>query len=481
MAASFFFYDLETSGFNPRAARIVQFAGQRTDMNLKPVGEPLNLLIKLTPDILPEPDAVLITGITPQKTLAEGISEAEFLKVFYEEVVRPETIFVGFNNIRFDDEFMRFLHYRNFYDAYEWQWKDSSSRWDILDVVRMTRALRPEGIAWPFDPEGKPTNRLEFLTKVNKLSHEAAHDALSDVWATIDVAKLVHAKQKDLFSYLLTMRDKKKVAALVEKGEPFVYTSSHYSSDYLHTSAAILLARHPQDGAALVYDLRHDPTPFLTMSVDQLAEVWRFTKDPEILRLPVKTLKYNRAPAVAPLGVINDTATLKRLNLSLEDVKKHLGMLKKHQVEFADKVLRAVTQLDEVRNKEQVSLVDNPLTVDSRLYEKFIDNQDKQAMSKVRAATPDQLSSLVDNFHDQRLQQLLPLYKARNYPASLSPDEQSSWGSFCQAQLLEGGSSSRLAKYAARLQKLKSQKLTRAQQYLLEELQLYAESIAPLE
>src|SRR3954451_6528569 len=120
MAASFFFYDLETSGFDPRSARIMQFAGQRTDMDLKPIGEPVNVLIKLTPDVVPSPDAILITGITPQQTLADGLTEAEFMKLFYDEAVRPDTVFVGFNNIRFDDEFMRFMHYRNFYDAYEW-------------------------------------------------------------------------------------------------------------------------------------------------------------------------------------------------------------------------------------------------------------------------------------------------------------------------------------------------------------------------
>src|SRR5476649_2087312 len=98
---NFYFYDLETSGFNPRGARIMQFAGQRTDMNLQPIGEPDNLLIKMTADILPEPDAVLIHGNTPQKTIAEGISEAEFAKYLATKVFTPDTIAVGFNNIRF--------------------------------------------------------------------------------------------------------------------------------------------------------------------------------------------------------------------------------------------------------------------------------------------------------------------------------------------------------------------------------------------
>ncbi len=478
MAASFFFYDLETSGFNPRSARIMQFAGQRTDLALKPIGEPVNVLIKLSPDTLPEPDAILVTGITPQQTLADGVTEAEFLKLFYDEVVRPDTIFAGFNSIRFDDEFMRFLNYRNFRDAYEWQWKDGCSRWDLLDVVRMTRALRPAGIEWPFAPDGKPANRLEYLTKVNKLEHTSAHDALSDVRATIAVADLIRSKQKDLFEYLLGLRDKKKVAELVLKGAPFVYTSGRYGSQYAHTTAAVLLSKHPQD-AALVYDLRVDPAPFLKMNVDQIVEAWRFSKDPAAIRLPVKTLKYNRCPAVAPLGVIKDEAVQERLQLPLATVAKHLESLKAGQAAFAKKVLEAVGRLDEERDQTQTTLVADQLTVDGRLYDGFIGNADKTAMRELLAAKPDQLGRFAETFQDSRLRELLPLYKARNYPRSLTAEEQGEWDEFCRRKLLSGGQDSKLAKYFARLEELSQGKLSGEQQYLLEELQLYGQSIVP--
>lgn len=477
MAASFFFYDVETSGFSPRTARVVQFAGQRTDMDLKPIGEPVNLLIKLTPDVLPDPDAVLVTGITPQITIADGVTEAEFLKFFYKEVVKPDTIFVGFNSVRFDDEFIRFLNYRNFYDAYEWQWKNGCSRWDLLDVVRMTRALRPQGIEWPFAPDGKPTNRLEFLTKVNKLDHLNAHDALSDVQATIAVAQLVKTKQPELFGYLLKSRVKQAVKELVQKGQPFVYTTGRYSSQWLHTSVAMRLAKSGDQDAALVYDLRFDPTPFLKMSADQLIAIWRYTKDPDVQKLPVKTLKYNRCPAVAPLGVIKDSED--RLQLNLETVTKHLNILKQHRTEFANKVVEAVARLDKDREQSQLAMVDDELTVDERLYDGFIDKSDAVAMSAVRAFGPAELTSLVANFQDSRLKNLLPLYKARNYPRSLNSDEQAAWDEFIARKLLSGGADSRLAKYFGRLQELSASKPNKQQEYLLEELKLYAESRLP--
>lgn len=481
MSASFYFYDLETSGINPRSARIMQFAGQRTDMDLKPIGEPTNMLIKLTPDVVPEPDAIFITHITPQQTIDEGVTEVEFLKHFYAAILQPDTIFVGFNNVRFDDEFMRFLMYRNFYDPYEWAWANKCSRWDILDVLRMARALRPDGIKWPIAANGKPTNRLELMTKLNDLDHYSAHDALSDVLATIAVAKLLKEKQPELFSYLLDVRDKKRVGELILSGQPIIYTSGHYSSDYLHTSAAVLLAEHPQSGAALMYDLRTDPTPFLSMNIDELKLAWQYSRDPEVNHLPVKTVKFNRCPAVAPLGVIKDVATQQRINLSLATIAKHLAILEKHKSEFAKKILDIVSQFDVDQAHKQVIEPDDLATVDTRLYENFIASSDKPVMRSIHSAEPEDLAAYVTKLHDKRLKLILPLYKARNFPADLESEEREAWDAFCKTQLFDGGDQSRLAKYFARLQELSKGKLTSTQEFLLEEMQLYGQSVIPAE
>jgi exodeoxyribonuclease I len=476
MSASFFFYDLETSGFNPHEARIMQFAGMRTDMELNPIGEPVNLLIQATPDILPDPDAIMVTGITPQSTIADGITEAEFLKIFTEEVAVPHTIFVGFNTVRFDDEFMRAIHYRNFYDPYEWQWQDGRSRWDLLDLVRMTRALRPDGIEWPFDVKGRPTNRLELMTALNKLDHEHAHDALSDVEATIAVARLIRNKQEKLFDFLLSMRDKRKAAELVEKDEPFVYTSGKYSSEFDKTTVVYRISDHPQRQGAFVYDLRFDPLKYKDLSAEELVELWRWKKDPEEPRLPVKTLQYNRCPAIAPIGVL-DEASQKRLKIDMNQIKKNLAALK--SMEDLEGRLYKAWQIME-SNREQTNLVNTEQDVDGSMYQGFFDSSDKQSMRVVRAATPEELGDLGLHFRDQRLPSLLPLYKARNYPKSLTGEERAEWERFCEHKLLSGDQHSRMAKFFNRLQEISAwEGLTGHQKYLLEELHLYAQSIMP--
>lgn len=476
MAESFYFYDLETSGFNPREARIMQFAGQRTDMDLNPIGEPHNVLIKLTDDVVPEPDAIFVTGITPQLTLSDGITEAEFLHIFHEEIAVPGTIFVGFNTVRFDDEFMRYLHYRNFYDPYEWQYLDGKSRWDLLDVVRMTRALRPDGIKWPVDENGRPTNRLELITKLNGMDHEHAHDALNDVLATIAVARLIREKQPKLFEYLLSIRDKKKVAPIAQSGQPFLYTSGKYASEFEKTTAVVSLAEHPTRGGALVYDLRHDPDTFSKMSTDELVDAWRWRQDHPGPRLPVKTMQFNRCPAVAPLSVL-DEASAKRLELDMTVIKQNYKKLQTSGL--AEKVLAALEIMDK---SQSAAYAQADQEVDARLYDGFFDNQDRTKMSMVRAADKDELAGLEVTFKDQRLHALLPLYKARNFPNILTDEERATWERYRERKLLGGKQSSRMAHYFNRLAELAAQtSLTDQQQYLLEELQLFGQSIMPIE
>lgn len=477
MSASFFWYDLETTGVDCRDGRIMQFAGQRTDMNLEPVGEPVNVLIKLSEDILPDPDAILITGITPQQTIQDGITEAEFLRMFYEQIATPDTTFVGYNTLRFDDEFMRCLHYRNFYDAYEWQWKDGRSRWDLLDVVRMTRSLRPEGINWPMTEDGKPTNRLELLTKANGLDHEHAHDALNDVLASIAVAKLIRDKQPKLFDWLLKLRDKKAVKQFIEQNRTFIYSSGKYSNETEKT--AVVQVLHTDDSkGAIVYDLRVDPSEFIPLSAEELVERWRYNSDVSAPpRLPAKTMKYNRCPALSPTGILSDKGVQERLKVTPEIVNANLAKLRANP-DFIANVVKARDLMDDERGEHWSR--EKP-EAENALYDGgFFDDNDKRLMSVIRTAKPEELSELEPDLHDKRLREMLPRYKARNFSDKLTDEERAVWEQYRYHALMDGGTESRLAKFMHRLGELAESEQGQEKRYLLEELQLYAESIMPV-
>ena len=476
---TFYFYDLETSGINPRAQRIMQFAGQRTDENFNPIGDPQNWLVRLTDEILPDPDAIVLTGITPQKTLEEGYSEAEFLALLTEQVLQPDTIILGFNTIRFDDEFMRATLWRNFYDPYEWQWQDGRSRWDLLDVVRMVRALRPEGIKWPTENyKGKKvaTNRLELLTKANGLDHENAHDALNDVYATIAIARLLKEKQPKMFDYLLGMRDKNKVKQLVQGDDPqpFLYCSGRYSTQWDKTTAVVAVGE-TDNGGFLVYDLRQDPTELASLDDEELIQK-AFSRNEETEILAVKCMKVNCCPAVAPLGVLDDSSQ-KRLGLTQQMIERNFNALRKLPG-FTERI-SALYEKDQLDRKAKYKSQTDP---DYQMYDGFVGDSDKTKMRAVRAADVNSLADLTLDFSDERLEKILLRYKARNYPKSLNESERENWEAYRSERVIRGmpGQLS-LEQFAKRISELSVTRSSDEQaQFLLEELQLYAESIAPV-
>ncbi|HEY5790442.1 MAG TPA: exodeoxyribonuclease I, partial [Gammaproteobacteria bacterium] len=263
--ASFYWHDYETSGLDPARDRPLQFAGLRTDLELNPLGEPLTLFCRPAADLLPSPEACLVTGITPQRADAEGVCEAEFIARVHAELARPGTCALGYNTLRFDDEVTRHTLYRNLYDPYAREWRDGNSRWDLVDVTRATAALRPDGISWPTHEDGTPSFRLEQLTAANGLEHGAAHDALADVRGTLALARLLRARQPRLWDYLLELRRKQAVWRLLDlRGmTPLVHVSGRYPASRGCLAVVVPVARHPvNDNAVIVYDLAADPAAF---------------------------------------------------------------------------------------------------------------------------------------------------------------------------------------------------------------------------
>ena len=471
MATTFFFYDLETSGLSAQYDRIMQFAGIRTDMNLQQVGEPYNILVRLNDDTLPSPDAAMVTGITPQQTQADGCTEAEFAKLLMEEVFVEDTIAVGFNNIRFDDEFIRHLMWRNFYDPYEWTWKDGRSRWDLLDVVRMTRALRPDGITWPVDSEGKPTNRLELLSSQNGLEHTKAHDALSDVEALISVTQLIKQNQPQLYEYLLKMRDKNEIKKLVnlDQKQPFVYVSGRLDNEFNKATVAFPLTAG-KNGNVVVYDLRYDPTPFIGLSAKDIAKkfyaTWEERQADGFVKLPVKELQYNRAPAVAPLGVLEQADGWAKIGLSQELITRHRDILMS-----APGFAETLRELFEAKKDYQKS--NDP---EAQLYDSFVPDIDKLRIETVRNADERTLADFHPSFSDDRLPDLLLHYKARNFPKSLAEEEVPLWEIWRSERIRVA-----LPGFVKSLQRLSSTVTDESKQFVLQELQLWAESIVPID
>ncbi len=477
---TFFFYDLETSGFSPQNDRIMQFAGQRTDENLNRIGEPVNILIRLNDDVLPSPSALMVTKISPQKTVEEGYTEAEFAKMLVEEYFTPDTVIVGYNNVRFDDVHIQHLLWRNFYPPYDWQWKDGRSRWDLLDVVRMIRALRPEGINWPFvinegTGEKFAANKLELLTKENGILHENAHDAMSDVDGLIDVARLLKEKQPQIFDYLFRIRSKNEVQKLVnlENPKPFVYTSGRFKVEFEKTTVAFPIAPAKNQNV-IVWDLRFSPEKFIDWSEDQILE--NITADFETRSsddfepIAAKILQYNKCPAVAPMGVLTEE-NQQRLKIDLAEIQKNLDILRKNP-HFAENLRSAFERRSEVFQDK--SSAEKPAP-EARLFEGFVSKSDDIKIEAVRNSTDRELADFHPDFADERLTDLLLHYKARNFPKSLSSQEKELWEEYRVENLQK-----MMPNFMKEFQEIaNNQNLNSQEEYILEEIKLWLENILP--
>lgn len=428
--ATFYWYDYEAFGLNPMNDRLSQFAGVRTDMDLNIVGEPLMMYCKPADDFLPSPTSCLITHITPQKALADGIPEVEFIRKINAEFSQPNTCVLGYNNLRFDDEFTRHVLYRNLMDAYAREWQNGCSRWDLLDVVRMTRALRPEGIEWPTNEEGRPSVRLEDLTVANGISHESAHDALSDVYATIAVAKLIKEKQPKLFDFAFNNRSKNKLFKLLNLKEqkPVIHVSGMYGVEKGNMAVVVPVAQHPVNkNGIVVYDLSVDPSDLINLGPAKIHErMFTKTEDlPEgVSRIPLKTVHVNKCPIIAPFMTLDGKAAKKYcidLNVcreNLDTLKTAPGLAKKIQKVFSE------TQFEKRTDPDQM-LYGGP----------FFNEDDKEAMRQVHTLSPEELVGHQPAFADARLNELLFRMRARNWPESLTEEEKARWQEFRLARI----------------------------------------------
>jgi len=417
-----FWYDYETFSVDPATGRIAQFAGIRTNEQLEPVGEPVELFCKPSHDGLPDPVACLITGITPQQAEEKGLPEPEFADRVREALGAPGTCIAGFNSIRFDDTYTRFLFYRNFIDPYAHEWQHGNTRWDLLDVARYTYALRPEGIEWPLREDGAPSFKLTHLTEANGLSHANAHDALSDVRATIDLARLIRDRQPRLFDYAYALRSKKAVSDLIarEHGKPLLHTSGMFPAVYGHTTAMAVLGAHPRiANRVIVADLRQNPEILLETPAETLLELLFARRDdlPEGVERPaIKELHLNRAPLLAPFRVLDEPGAA-RLQLDRAECQRHFEFIQQHRDAF-EALARGLYAAEPTSR---------PLDAEAALYQGFFSDADRQRVARVRAMSPERLASLQDELRDARLRELLFRYRARHVPASLRPEEMARW------------------------------------------------------
>ena len=446
-----YWHDYETWGVNPQKDYPCQFAGVRTDLDLNIIDKPLMIYSQIPNDYLPQPQACLITGITPQLTLRDGLSEANFMRKIHQQFTQANSCVAGYNSLRFDDEVTRYTLYRNFYDPYAREWQNGNSRWDIIDLARACYALRPEGIEWPLNDEGIPSFKLQELTSANGLLHEAAHDAMSDVYATIALAKLIKDKQHKLYQFAFENRSKSKIAALIDCDNlaPLVHVSSKLPALHGCCTWIVPVAYHPTNkNAVIVLNLALDPSPLDKLSVDEIKQ--KMYQPNSMLaeneqRLPLKLIHLNKCPFIAPAKTLTEENAT-RLNIDRAQCLSNLQKIKA--------MSSLVQKLQAVFNEEFSREIGDP---EQALYSGgFFNEHDKALINQVNQAQEHELMELKLPFKDPRLSTLLFRYRARNYPQTLSHSEVEKWQQHRQFRLMDSQSSAsiKLSEYFQQLEQL---------------------------
>ena len=425
-----YWHDYETWGVNPQIDRPSQFAGVRTDEKLNIIGDPLVIYCQPCDDILPHPEACLVTGITPQLAKREGLPERDFIARIMREMAEPQTCTVGYNSLRFDDEVTRYALYRNFYDPYEREWKNGNSRWDIIDMIRFVYAVRPDGIEWPV-VENKPSFKLELLSEANGITHTSAHDAFSDVEATIELAKLVKSCQPGLYDYVYSNKSKHATGELidVQAKKPLLHISSKFPSERGCAGFVVPLAMHPTNkNAVIVYDLSVDPSPLLSLSAQAIRNRV-FTSQEELPdgehRIPLKLIHLNKCPIVATPKLLDSEGAMR------------LGIDKS----VCEKNWQQIRGVDLTKKLHEMYLLDSFEGADdaeARLYDGFINNSDKALFPDVRNMSDEALSQRTMVFEDPRLNEIYRRYVARNASEYLPEAALAEWQEFVHLRLKDG-------------------------------------------
>ena len=477
--ATFLWHDYETSGADPKRDRPLQFAAIRTDENLDIIGEPIEIYCKPTDDYLPHPQACLITGITPQHALREGICEAEFIKCINAEMSVPGTCSVGYNSLRFDDEITRNTLYRNFFDPYAREWQNQCSRWDLIDTMRLMRALRPQGIEWPNYADGSPSFRLEDLSKINGIEHTNAHDAMADVYATIALARLVRSKQRKLYDFVLLNKTKQAAQKQLDfvAMKPVLHISSKYPGDLGNAAIIAPLARHPVNKNAVIsWDLRVDPTPLISLEIAEICRLMYLPADQRQVddpKIALKQVHINKCPILAPAGMLN-AQEAERLQIDGSACRQHLAILRNYSG-LSEKLAAIFAISDFAEDGDP----------DHMLYSGgFFNDTDKKAMEIIRCTEPEALGELDLAFQDPRLEDMFFRYRARNLPTLLSSEDIERWESFRIERLLKPDNRKLLTMqpfYNILKDMYKDPELSTSHREILEELAIYAESIYPAE
>lgn len=472
---SFYWYDLETTGLQSRLDRITQFAGQRTDMDLNPQDDPFVTYIQVPPEVLPDPESSLITGITPQRLLAEGISEWEAINQIHAQLSQPDTCTIGYNNLSFDDEFVRFTLFRNLFPPYKHEFSRGNSRFDLYTVVKAVAAMRPDRIQWPTNDEGVISPTLSALAEANGIDASGAHDAYTDVRMSIEVARLIKQAEPRMWAYLFDHRSRQAIESVLNDGSRFyLHVGSVYGAKRRFAAPVRVLATNPRIGTrVLVADLTADLRMLESATPEELNQA-RFMSKEEAeaskrTRLALNEVATNKCPVFVGLDALGD-ALADRLQVDVDTLNHNIELIERLEPQDLESRLHEMMRIPHDRPETDASL-----DASERLYDGFIDRKDERICQAIHDAIEHDLPWPDETSDDDRIRELTDRLQYLHRPDD-APEMSEKHRDFVKSMLARKQTG--LPGRRARIKELRNTQLTTEQEQILNDVETYIENTA---
>ncbi len=403
----FVFYDLETTGKNRDWSQIIQFGSICTNENLEEVDR-FESKCRLKTGIVPEPEALFVNNNSIKELSGLNLSHYELIReIKYKFKSWSPAVFIGFNSIKFDEEILRKSFFKSLLESYITQ-LDGNRRADLLNIVRTNNFYFNDTFKTLINKKGKKSYKLEDLAQANKINHHA-HDAMGDVIATIDIAKIIKSKHVDFWQQCIFNSYKKDVENYIFKNKVFCFNDFNFGQ--MNAFALTYLCMHPKYGYIQCFDLTVEPKEIINL---QYSDLKKRIKEKPIF---VKTIPQNKHPLIFDKNYLFNIEKFKEINFSLlneranliqssEDFKKRLILILNEQAEEKD---QQGSQLD-------------ILAEESLYFGGFPSYKDKLTMEEFHNVSWDEKYNISNKFEDDRFKYFAQKIIYEESPENLPKD-----------------------------------------------------------